>query len=624
VPIVLCDLESLTHEQAAATVGCPQRTLETRLYRGRERLRRRLVGRGLAPAVGLIGSALTAEARSVSVPTDWADSTALAVTRLVTGQAVATVVPAAVTSLIKEVNRAMFLNRLKWTATFAVITGLAAGLTLGLTRLTPGAGVQTNAKETRGGPSSSRQGPVGSEKKAKEGRETRPLARTADPARPAPTTAAITVSGRATDAVGKPVVGATIFLASTNVTDALLGTTTSDRDGKYTFREARLPVSRPQDDSPMSGTFAVYGRASGHGFAWHGMRFYLLQPRPAERLVSNEDYTIYQDEPMVMDLRFTAAATLSGRVMDEAGRPVPDAKIRVISCDFLDTEHKESHVNFREFWAIRTAPDAMTTTSTGRDGLFRLEGLPKEAGFRISVGHPDHAGLWLWAATTARPATAFNYPGQSIAPAQERPPVETGELTVTLHANRRIAVRTVYSDTGRPSPKVNVFAGQGAAGAAAGGTSDADGKLLLRLPPGQYNVTADPTDLSANFIRTRSTLRVTGEPAEQSLEVRVNPGCVLFLEVVDAKTGAGIPGVTFMYEMDDRPGARAVVQSRTGYIDNPRSDAKGRLRAVVDPGERVYALGQIPESAGYAQQSMQKRVTLPAGKTVTVRFALRK
>jgi hypothetical protein len=123
-------------------------------------------------------------------------------------------------------------------------------------------------------------------------------------------------------------------------------------------------------------------------------------------------------------------------------------------------------------------------------------------------------------------------------------------------------------------------------------------------------------------VRTRSSLRVDEQPAEQSLEVRVKPGCVLILEVVDAKTGKGVPGVGFYCDQDDRPGSRASVQSRTGYIDHPRSDADGRLRAVVEPGERVYAVGPIPESTGYRQQSPQKRVAVPAGATVTVRFEL--
>ena len=39
VPIVLCHLEGLTYEQAAERLGCPVRTIQSRLSRGRARLR---------------------------------------------------------------------------------------------------------------------------------------------------------------------------------------------------------------------------------------------------------------------------------------------------------------------------------------------------------------------------------------------------------------------------------------------------------------------------------------------------------------------------------------------------------------------------------------------------------
>jgi RNA polymerase sigma factor (sigma-70 family) len=53
---VLCDLEELTHEQAAARLGWPVGTVKSRLARGRKRLRARLIRRGLAPASGLIAT----------------------------------------------------------------------------------------------------------------------------------------------------------------------------------------------------------------------------------------------------------------------------------------------------------------------------------------------------------------------------------------------------------------------------------------------------------------------------------------------------------------------------------------------------------------------------------------
>ncbi len=56
VPLLLCDLQGLTHEQAAADLGCPVGTIKSRLSRGRDRLKRRLIRRGLAPALAGLGA----------------------------------------------------------------------------------------------------------------------------------------------------------------------------------------------------------------------------------------------------------------------------------------------------------------------------------------------------------------------------------------------------------------------------------------------------------------------------------------------------------------------------------------------------------------------------------------
>lgn len=51
--LVLCDLEGLTHEQAAHQLGCAVGTIGSRVARGRERLRARLSRRGAGPALVL-------------------------------------------------------------------------------------------------------------------------------------------------------------------------------------------------------------------------------------------------------------------------------------------------------------------------------------------------------------------------------------------------------------------------------------------------------------------------------------------------------------------------------------------------------------------------------------------
>ncbi len=63
-PIVLCYMEGLTHDQAAASLSWPVGTVRSRLSRGRDRLRRRLGRRGMAaPGVaGPLGAWLAADA----------------------------------------------------------------------------------------------------------------------------------------------------------------------------------------------------------------------------------------------------------------------------------------------------------------------------------------------------------------------------------------------------------------------------------------------------------------------------------------------------------------------------------------------------------------------------------
>jgi Tol biopolymer transport system component len=50
-PVVLCYLEGLSTEEAALRLGCPRGTILSRLSRARERLRDRLIRRGLAPGL---------------------------------------------------------------------------------------------------------------------------------------------------------------------------------------------------------------------------------------------------------------------------------------------------------------------------------------------------------------------------------------------------------------------------------------------------------------------------------------------------------------------------------------------------------------------------------------------
>ncbi len=112
-PIVLCELEGLSCDEAAHRLGCPVGTIKSRLSRGRGRLRTGLSRRGLASLVSF-GAAIT-------VPEALAETTARAARSFATGTASATVA--------EGILRAMIAAKIKGAVASLLVVG--AALTIG-------------------------------------------------------------------------------------------------------------------------------------------------------------------------------------------------------------------------------------------------------------------------------------------------------------------------------------------------------------------------------------------------------------------------------------------------------------------------------------------------------------
>ncbi|HEX3451583.1 MAG TPA: RNA polymerase sigma factor, partial [Isosphaeraceae bacterium] len=146
--LVLCYLEGLTHEMAADQLCCPVGTIRSRLATARERLRRRLTHRGLAPAmfpVGLSGSAVIpvadSAALSISLPVALVDTTVRGALRVSLGKsALAGIVSVEAVTLMEGVLNNMVTTKL----TLLTATILVAGL------VTTGAGVAAYSALGRG------------------------------------------------------------------------------------------------------------------------------------------------------------------------------------------------------------------------------------------------------------------------------------------------------------------------------------------------------------------------------------------------------------------------------------------------------------------------------------------
>jgi RNA polymerase sigma factor (sigma-70 family) len=136
VPVVLCDLEGMTYEEAAQRLRCPVGTVGVRLRRARERLRVRLTRRGLAPTAGLLGTLFGAEVARARVPSLLVDSTVQAAMGFAAGEAMTTgLLSAPVVTLTEAVLKLMALARLKAAMGTALAVGVsAAALWVGVHR----------------------------------------------------------------------------------------------------------------------------------------------------------------------------------------------------------------------------------------------------------------------------------------------------------------------------------------------------------------------------------------------------------------------------------------------------------------------------------------------------------
>lgn len=129
LPIILCDLEGLTHGDAARQLGWPVGTLSGRLWRARKRLAERITRRGLAVSVASLATFLSANEGIVEVPAALFKSTAK-VAGLVATDSVANAESLGIATIAQGVIKTMWFARVRVVAIWILPCVVAA---LGLT-----------------------------------------------------------------------------------------------------------------------------------------------------------------------------------------------------------------------------------------------------------------------------------------------------------------------------------------------------------------------------------------------------------------------------------------------------------------------------------------------------------
>jgi len=339
--------------------------------------------------------------------------------------------------------------------------------------------------------------------------------------------------------------------------------------------------------------------------------------RPEKERTERTSY--FPGEKIELDLRFGLPKKVEGRIIDEKGNPIPGVQLRLAGCETINTDGKEADPTYREFSAIQLqAPGLMPEqilASTDDNGRFEFPSVPRDVVCWVWLKHPEYADMTLYL------TTAENLPK---APDGSQPFPKL-PLQLTLHSVRTIRVQVRSRETDQPLAGIRVGEPLRTIGISSIGTSDKEGKVTLKLPPGKYRLEGNPPRESA-YVRTYQDLIVEKAPAEQAVVFRQELGCILILKAIDADTGKGIPRVTFGQAITvNGQRTRTRVKSSPGRLDYPATNDQGELRAVVLPGTGRYSVMRLPSGYEYDVRDIEGRdLELPAGKTVTETFRFRK
>ena len=142
--LVLCDLEGLTYDQAAQSLGWPMGTVKSRLARGRNRLRSRLIRRGVAPSLAIVREIGLRTARA-SVPEFLLQSTVNAVIAARLSQFTAITISPVVLKLTEGAMMSMLLTK----ARMSLVAVAVGSCLVATTALFVGRGLSATSQQTR-------------------------------------------------------------------------------------------------------------------------------------------------------------------------------------------------------------------------------------------------------------------------------------------------------------------------------------------------------------------------------------------------------------------------------------------------------------------------------------------
>lgn len=550
-PIVLCDLQEYSYEQAALELHCTVPALRGRLAKGRARLRVRLTRRGMASAGGTLGALWAAGVASAAVPESWAERALAAAT---TRQA-ALAASALATAAVRAMDLARFLK-----LAGCAVAGLAA-----LAAVLVAAGLRDEPEPPRPKPEPAAPSPAAR------------LAPKSD--RPGAT---VPLRGRVLDPAGKPVSGATLqldyHLFRTDLALDQIPSASSRADGTFVLdapREAVASFGEGRRIRPVR----IVASAPGFGPGW-------AEPgRSADALHDVTIRLVADDVP------------IEGRVLDHEGQPVAGAIIR--TTQFFDTRGSDLGPWIASFktrtsspYDLEQMPLLHVKRTTGPDGRFRIDGIGRERVIMFTIGGPTIELTRTFAMTKRVPDFRAGNP-HIIAP--ETLVYHGARFDYVAEPSRPVGGVVRDADTNLPVEGVRI---NGTAFREGGlsyyheiesVTDDAGRYLLLGLPQAdRYRLFAFPGKGLPYPTATFAKAAGVPAPAAAVIDLSLKRGVLIRGRVTDKRTGKPLKASVETYAFADNPHLKDYPFPGS-YQPRTFADADGRFEIAALPGRGLIA-----------------------------------
>jgi RNA polymerase sigma factor (sigma-70 family) len=553
LPLVLCYLEGKSQEEAASQLGWSRGATRGRLDRGREQLRKRLAGRGVALSAVLGAGSLGALASPVSAAL--ADSVVGAVLPSASGGQAASALSANASALAEGVIRAMFASKMKTaTAILFAATLLVAGTSwiLHATLSAQEAKPSTTATST----ADRAKGPEKTDKRSE------------------------TFAGRVLDPDGKPVAGARVYISRSRYEKKQHQGTPKAR--AVTGEAGRFRFSVPGAEPDGRNTTVVFAIADGFGLGW------------VTRPTKTADLTLRLAKDDV---------PVTGRILNLEGKPVAGVSLQVTA---VKAPRGDSLTPWLDAVKTRTTSDGYSleyellpmfstidlhrlfpAITTSADGRFTLRGIGRERAVTLLVEGPTIETREINVLT--RPGVpAITIPGYRHAP-------ELGELTYYAtgfdHAAapcRPVSGVVRYRGTGKPVAGAIVRSERGVGNPVRNiqTTTDQAGRYRLTgLPagPGRRGLDTLVVVPPENQAYVSAQKRIEGKDRIQpvTLDFDLPRGVWIEGRVTDKGTGEGVQASLRYFVFRSQ---QTEVDLRSVHLENwLQTDKQGRFRFVGAP-----------------------------------------